>query len=82
MRSHNIHGDRIISAGRIMTKEQPKWYEPQTSPMTIKLNRLIKEYLCEGNNSRCVKKRACECLDTCVYGQAYIQKSGEADAGK
>ena len=82
MRSHNIHEDRIITAGRIVTKEEAKWYTPQSSPMTIKLSRLIKEHLCEGKNSRCVKTGKCECLDVCNFGKAYMKRMGEADAGK
>jgi len=78
MFNRNIHGERIITAGRIIPKETNKnYYEPQFDATKIKLKRLINEYLCDKEKSRCVRTRKCECLDVCVYGQVYIKKSGE-----
>lgn len=34
---------------------------------------LMKNYLCAGKNSSCVRSHHCECLAACKYGQRYLQ---------
>jgi len=44
--------------------------------------RLIRNYLCDGANSFCVLHHSCECLESCKYGQRYLQTLEERDPPK
>lgn len=35
--------------------------------------RLLRSFLCDGENSLCVLTHTCECLKVCQYGQRYLQ---------
>lgn len=41
--------------------------------------RLIRHFLCDGENSSCVLYHQCECLQACKYGQRYIQTLDECE---
>ena len=50
--------------------------ERQSSSLNVdKLSqkRLLRHFLCEGDQSACVLQRTCECLTKCRYGQRYLE---------
>jgi hypothetical protein len=51
--------------------------EKEKKIKNISTQRLIKNYLCCGADSRCAVSRQCECLDACQYGQQYIKQTSE-----
>lgn len=42
-------------------------------PETLTLDSLVRNYLCLGEDSDCVRMHKCECLDACKFGQRYLE---------
>ncbi len=42
-------------------------------PENLELDSLVKNYLCLGEDSDCVRMHKCECLDACKFGQRYLE---------
>lgn len=72
-RPERIHGTSVF---RGMTGGRAEGYcKQKRAPLEhISINRLVKHYLCDGENSLCVLYHTCECLDVCRYGQHYLKK--------
>ena len=51
-------------------------------PENLELDSLVKNYLCLGEDSDCVRIHKCECLDACRFGQRYLELTCGLDFSK